>query len=193
MKQIIRKGVFETNSSSTHAVSICRKRRAEEWRDEAQISDEQKEIRTAYEKMLFVWNYVCIYYRSDECFYDGRLKNYSIKPETKAILDEYRRVFFEELSLIQEFDIDEANRLMDDCMMYANDHPLCCRFFEENSLTFCTCKLTLKKMVDFLHTKKTLNTEEGKRRLARKLFSENIYFVIKETNYYRYNEKKKIF
>ncbi len=193
MKQVIRHGVFETNSSSTHSVSICRKKAAEEWRDETQIPDDQKEIRTAYDKMLFVWNIVCLYYHSDYDCIPNRRSMKHIKPEVKAILNEYRRVFFEELSLVQKFDIEEANELMDDCMIYANEHPLCCRYCEQNTLIWCNCKITLKKMVRFLHTKKTLNTEEGKRRLARKLFSENIYFIIKEVNFHRYIEKPKIY
>lgn len=180
MKQVIRHGVFETNSSSSHAVSLCRKKSNEKWRTEAEIPEEEKEIRSAYEKMLFVWNFICRELNSDEFYEYDSESSFVVRPHVKAELDAYRRIFFEELVLVQSFDPVEAEEEMNYCIMHAHADTLCCRFFNEDVLADCTCHITLKKIANFLGVKNPLNCDEGKRELAQKLFADDFYFRTEE-------------
>ena len=54
MKIVKRVGVFETNSSSTHAVSLRIKGADEAWRSEKEIPEEEREIRSRKEKYFFL-------------------------------------------------------------------------------------------------------------------------------------------
>ena len=54
MKIVKRAGVFETNSSSTHAVSLRIKPKGEPWRKESSIPAEEREIRSRKEKFFFL-------------------------------------------------------------------------------------------------------------------------------------------
>lgn len=68
MKKVIRQSVFETNSSSTHAVTIKRKNADEKWRTAEELANvntdedltygEEREVRSAYEKMMLVWGII---------------------------------------------------------------------------------------------------------------------------------------
>lgn len=180
MKQVIRHGVFETNSSSSHAVSLCRKKSNEKWRTEEEIPEEEKEIRSAYEKMLYVWNIICRELNSDELYDWEKKESFVVRPRVKAKLDAYHRIFFEELTLVQSFDSVEADKEMDYCIMHAHHDPLCCRFFNEDVLADCTCGITMNKIAKFLGVTSPLNSEEGKREFAKKLFSDDIYFRTEE-------------
>lgn len=180
MKQVIRRGVFETNSSSSHAVSLCRKKDDERWRTEDEIPEEEKEIRSAYEKMLFVWNFICRELNTDELYDWENKESFSVRPKVKAELDAYRRIFFEELQSVQSFDSVEANEEMNYCIMHAHADPLCCRFFNEDVLADCTCNITLEKIANFLGVKHPLSCDEGKREFAQKLFSDDFYFKTEE-------------
>ena len=64
MKKVIRYGVFETNSSSSHSITVMKHDLNSKWRDEKDIPWEEKEIRSPVEKMLFVWGIVT----ADECY-----------------------------------------------------------------------------------------------------------------------------
>ena len=58
MKRIVRYGVFETNSSSSHSITIKKKDANTSWRKKEDIPGDEKEIRSPVEKMFMVWGLV---------------------------------------------------------------------------------------------------------------------------------------
>lgn len=197
MKKVIRQSVFETNSSSTHAVTIKRKNADEKWRTAEEIANvntdedltcgEEREVRSAYEKMMLVWGIICeedFEVLGNEDFEDEdpeiveEMKE--IREETKANHEQFKNILLEECAKVAEFDKAETLTEMDDCTAHAYNHRLCCRFFNEDVLDCCTCCMSFSKIAKFLGVDPEDTGAENEREFAKRLFAEEIYFVVKE-------------
>lgn len=200
MKRIIRQSIFETNSSSSHAVTIKRKKADENWRTAKQIAGgdseddftycKEREVRSAYEKMMLVWGIICeedFEVLANDDFEDENVElaeeMKKIREDTKAEHEKFKNILLEECAKVADFNKNEALAEMDDCTAHAYNHPLCCRFFNEDVLDCCTCCMSFSKMAKFLGVDPDDTGELNEREFARCLFAEDIYFVVKEGFY----------
>ena len=190
MKKVIRHGVFETNSSSSHAVSLMIKDKAEEWRKESEISGEEKEIRSPLEKMLFAWGIF-----TEEKF---KILNWDIQnaddiadeAERKAYLEELeekrlqyvnvRETLIRECKKVQPINETEVRNLMIEAENEPWHHHLCCRYFNEDCLDECTCWCSWDSLYSDLDLD---SSEDSVEDFARALFKDDVYFLTEEEFY----------
>ena len=193
MKRVIREGIFETNSSSTHAVSVKQKKAGEPWRKEEDIPYSEKEIRSPYEKMLFTWGIVCadfydflLFAREEENMED-RIREETERHET------LKKILLEECAKHADFDREDTLAEMDESTEKGYAHCLCCRYFNEDTLDECTCGLSLSELCRSVGAPYPLDAKDL-RDFAEKLFDPGIYFVTKEGFYGGYWDiEQKIF
>ena len=196
MKEVIRQGIFETNSSSSHAVTIKRKRPGEPWRTERQIAGgatkdytlcSEKEIRSPYEKMMLVWGIECedIAWLTVVQEEDGGADDEAREARLFAMTvhERFRDALLDECAKVAAFDRAEALELMDDCTQHGYSHPLCCRFFNEDVLDECTCGMSIGTIARFLHMDSDRFDDAYYREFAGRLFAEDVYFVTGEGYY----------
>lgn len=190
MKKVIRYGVFETNSSSSHSITVMKNDSNSKWRKEEDIPMDEKEIRSALEKMLFVWGIVT----ADECpLLKSEIRNaQDIEDEIergeymeyiwskKKSLAEKREVLIKECKKVQDFDEKEVRALMIESEKNPYDHLLCTRYFNEDCLNDCTCYFDLEKLYNELGLNYHKNSMEE---FAQALFDENVYFLTEEGFY----------
>lgn len=184
MKRIVRYGVFETNSSSSHSITIKKKDANTSWRKKEDIPGDEKEIRSPVEKMFMVWGLVV------EEFFTllVREKNEAMEiedeEERSGILEQIdkryqklvanRESFISECKKVQEIKEDAVREFMERAEEEPFNHDLCCRFFNEDCLDECTCGYDLYRVYKELgldYYKDDIAT------LAKALFDENVYFV----------------
>ncbi len=193
MKRIIRESVFETNSSSTHAVTIKRKQPDEKWRNISEMYNSEREIRSPLEKMLFTWAFECYDFQACEIAWAiNDDTDEETAKEYKEALQEatqghnlFKRVLLEECGKYQIFNHEEALALMNNAEMDSYNHPVCCRYFCNDVLDYCTCNIDLFEIGYFLlgrHFRGVYETEDGTRLFAEKLFDKNVYYLLKENN-----------
>lgn len=196
MREVIRRGIFETNSSSSHAVTICRKAPDEAWRTEEEIAGKKaddytgcgkKEIRSAYEKMLFVWgiecedHYLVVPYQAlDEDITDEQRRVREFAIETHESL---KCALLDECAKVAAFDREKAASLMDDCTLHGYNHPLCCRYFNEDVLDECTCGMSVEKIAEFLGLDGYGCSDDYMHEFAVRLFADDVYFTTREGFY----------
>lgn len=199
MKEVIRRGLFETNSSSTHAVTIRRKAPDEAWRTEEEIAGKKaddytfcgrKEIRSAYEKMLLVWgiecedHYLVVPYQAlDDDDDESTEQEKQVRAYAIEVHERFKNHLLDECAKVADFDREETLRLMDDCTRHGYNHPLCCRYFNEDVLDDCTCGLSVRRIADFLGLDGDDPDERYGREFAKRLFSDDVYFVTREGFY----------
>ena len=190
MKKVIRYGVFETNSSSSHAITVMKHDLNSKWRDEKDIPWEEKEIRSPVEKMLFVWGIVT----ADECYLLQREMQNIEDIEDELERDEYvayieskkqkiienREALIRECKKVQDFDENKVRDLMIEGENNPYYHPLCLRYFNEDCLADCTCYFDLGKLYKELGLDEDKNSIEE---FAQALFDESIYFLTEEGFY----------
>lgn len=192
MKEVVRQSMFETNSSSSHAVSIRRKKADEQWRTAKNIAAtdtdnyvncDEKEIRSAYEKMMLVWglecedHYLVVPY---QCLDEVSDEAKEFRDHAVASHERFKNILLDECAKVQAFNKVEAVELMDDCTMHGYAHRLCCRFFNEDVLDECTCGLSIGKIAEFLGLNSNDFGEKFEREFARRIFADDVYFVTKE-------------
>ena len=94
MKKIIRKGVFESNSSSTHSLTFCTKEEYEKWRNGEILFDEYEE--------KFV---------TEPTFSTNKLKEEYLRYKTQKIANGllYQNTYYKDMQeLVDIVEIDEA-------------------------------------------------------------------------------------
>lgn len=190
MKKVIRYGVFETNSSSSHSITVKKRDLKAKWREEKDIPWEEKEIRSAVEKMLFVWGIViadefeilrCELQNVEDIDDEIERAEYLEYVESKKQdLIDRREALIRECKKVQDFDENEVRALMIEGEEYPYDHILCCRYFNEDCLNDCTCCFDLGRLYKELGLNKHKNSIEE---FAQALFDERIYFLTKEGFY----------
>ena len=92
MKRVIREGVFETNSSSNHAVFIKRKKSDKKIPGYAVVKP--------YDKMLFMWGLICCSYDGSciECFSNEEEGQFHLNESTDidAECENFKKILIEE-------------------------------------------------------------------------------------------------
>ena len=198
MKKVIRHGVFETNSSSSHSVSLKYKSDKEEWRKSKEICYEEKELRSAKEKMLLVWGifteekFTTLNWdiqNADDIDDENERKAYL--EEMEASRQEYvniRETLIRECKKVQPIDEEEVRNLMIEAENEPCHHHLCCRYFNEDCLADCTCWCSWNSLYRDLGLNYRKDSVED---FARALFNPNVYFLTEEGFYggYWYIEK----
>lgn len=179
MKRVIREGIFETNSSSSHAVSVKRKEEQEAWRSEEEISYSEKEIRSPYEKMLFAWGIICADHASFLLFAQDKKGMEELVKEKTEEHEALKQVLLEECAKLCAFNREEALALMNEGTENGYDHHLCCHYFNEDVLDECTCGLTLSSLRHDLDVPVFMCSEDL-HNFAKALFSPDVYFVTEE-------------
>lgn len=99
MKKQIRTGVFETNSSSTHTLSIMPKKDYERWKSEGLYHSDGKiytkeEVINELRKYDEKYGYKPKDYSDEDTFDDARMYNYEMYDEW--LNDEYLEIYVED-------------------------------------------------------------------------------------------------
>ncbi len=170
MKRVVRRGVFETNSSSTHAVSIARCSGEETVGVKGRVpSGKGDKITSAYDKMLFYWGFEC-------------LESVSFKKEGRLdTLTEHMNMLLDKCEAKQPFDREKAKRTM----TLSAENPLryhsCRKFFEEDELTGdCYCGMNVSMIWKFLGFDYFLDRDKYADFID-KLLSSDVCFLTRES------------
>ncbi len=162
MKRVIRRGVFETNSSSTHAVSIV---------TNGGPTDKQgMKVDTAYKKMILYWDFACA---ESLIVRKGRLQK----------LEWMRNILLEECAKIESFDMEGTLALMKRTELNPHPHYCCMQFFCDSDLTGdCYCGMSVNKIYRECGAGWLVDSDENEyREFVKKLLSPEVYFVLNES------------
>lgn len=185
MKKVIRQGVFETNSSSTHSVVLLEKDLNQKWRETSEIPTDEREIRTPLNKLYMtlglldhqVDQYKCshgCYHMSDEeLASDTEL--FELEKEINLFKEVLIRKYFEKFEGDTEKIMEEIDKSKEN---YTYSYH-CLRFFNEDVLIDCNCGLD-----SFWGLYKALKVDypdkEEFEKAADYLFKPNVYYLLKE-------------
>lgn len=192
MKKVIRKGVFETNSSSTHAVSYSRHNGSDKTEKNATY-----EIRTPINKLIFLQALInnCEYSCSDydesdyldlEEFFDGDQQLIEMLKNTPdCFLSAKDRV------LLFNKKVRELFCTMANCTQEQLDQQIeeitggygvkCHHFFENDVLNDCTCDLcTYYSLSEVIGLDELENDEKQFEKVAAEFLSDKYKFVLQE-------------
>lgn len=182
MKRVIREGVFETNSSSTHTVSFVRKE------TEGADKESSYELHSAFAKMMFLIG-LCenasgmpVYFEEDM---DDILAEMYPEDEIPLISDKDMCEKFLHMVKVEYMaaeSIDEAElekRICESDFSYEGK-CLCRDFFEDDVLDICTCPFEgysgIVNSLELYH----LYTDDDYREKAKEFLSDEYKFILKE-------------
>ena len=173
MKRVIRYGVFETNSSSTHSMSLCFKGENEEWRKEKEIPEEEREVRSPLHKFFVITGLLEQYQYQIENDYDIKYKQpllNQIKVFKEFLAEEFKNI---------GGNINEYNGHIEDLRKSGCKDFLCDTYFNHSPLCDCDCSLSLfKNLKKVLQVKQ--NSDEEFKKAAKIFFNPNVYFHLEE-------------
>ena len=178
MKIVKRASVFETNSSSTHAVSLRIKPEGETWRKESSIPEEEREIRSRKEKFFFLAGLInVVTYEAPWVIEELPELDRSWKPGF-AIAKE---VFLSVLCELEGLDKAAVLAELKEEESYHNGAPeaLCERYFNEGTLDECHCEFCQFDKVDQI-VGGWASSEEEMREAALRFYDEHLYFLLEE-------------
>ena len=178
MKIVKRAGVFETNSSSTHAVSFKTKPEGEAWRKEKSIPEEEREIRSRKEKFFFLMGLInVVSYEAPWIVEECPELDRSWKPGFAKAKD----VFLKVLCELEGLAADEVLAELKEAESYHNGAPeaLCDRYFNEGTLDECHCEFCYFDKVDAL-IGGWASSEEDMRKAALEFYDNSRYFLLEE-------------
>ena len=176
MKIVRRCGVFETNSSSTHAVTFCQKNEDKPWRPEDDIPADEREIRSPMEKLIFLLGIMqhAIENISDEA---GTKKSYYLTQVEQDFA--MAKTIFTEVGIKEKGISEHALALAteDDSSPCGTD--LCSRYFNRGPLSDCDCGLChAERIYPIIGGKHP--TKERLEQAAREFYDDNAYFLLTE-------------
>ncbi|MBQ9084100.1 MAG: hypothetical protein IJY24_00415 [Clostridia bacterium] len=146
MKRVIREGVFETNSSSTHSVSFVR-------REDSNPDEESSyELHSPLSKLIFLIGLIENARRSER-YYDGEEDIIDEIPDLYVDMDEdilplnslanicknLLNAVKDEYMSIEGIDEEEMNKRIAESPFSYEGKCLCRNFFEDDVLDSCTC------------------------------------------------------
>ena len=178
MKIVKRVGVFETNSSSTHAVSLRIKGADEAWRSEKEIPEEEREIRSRKEKFFFLMGLMnVVSYEAPWIEEELPELDRSWKPGFQRA----REIFLAVLCELEGLDKDKILAELEKQESFCNGAPeaVCQRYFNEGTLDECHCEFCRFDKVDQI-IGGWASSKEDMREAALKFYDENCYFLLEE-------------
>ena len=178
MKRVIRESVFETNSSSNHAVFIKRKKPDKEIPNYAVVKP--------YDKMLFMWGLISFAY--DYRFFNdySRMTEEEKRDimeqnaEIEARCESYKKIMIEECLKYEKFDIEKTEKMMNESF-YNNvdsDCFTCNDYFYEGVLDECTCFFDEVDIAKFMKIERYDGSEQKFRELVQKFFADNEVYLL---------------
>ena len=187
MKRVIREGVFETNSSSTHSVSFVR-------REDSNPDEESSyELHSPLSKLIFLIGLIENARRSER-YYDGEEDIIDEIPDLYVDMDEdilplnsllnicknFLNAVKDEYMSIEGIDEEEMNKRIAESPFSCEGKCLCRNFFEDDVLDECNCPFdSYYGIVDTLELS-SLYTAEAFRKKAKAFLSNEYKFVLKE-------------
>ena len=182
MKRVIREGVFETNSSSTHTVSFVKKE------GDGADKDSSYELHSAFAKMMFLIG-LCenaatmpVYFEEDieeiknRMYPDGNIPPMSDKDICEKFLDIVKEEYMSE----ENIDRGELEKRIMESNFSCDGKCLCSNFFDDDVLIECTCPFEgysgIVNTLELYH----LYTEEDYRKKAKEFLSIEYKFILKE-------------
>ena len=182
MKKVIREGVFETNSSSTHTVSFVRKETEE--RDK----ESSCELRSAFAKMMFLIGLcenasrIPVYFEEDmdealaEMYPEGEIPLMSDKDVCEKFLLAVKEEYMKE----ENIDEGELEKRIAESDFSYEGKCHCSNFFDDDVLIECTCPFDgYSGMVSSLELY-NLYTDEDYKKRAKEFLCPEYKFILKE-------------
>ena len=182
MKRVIREGVFETNSSSTHTVSYVKKK------GDGADKGSSYELHSAFAKMMFLIglcenaSQIPVYYEEDmddilrEMYPDGDIPVMSDKDLCEKFLLAVKEEYMKEENIDSK---ELEKRILESDFSYEGK-CLCRDFFEDDVLDICTCPFEgysgIVTSLELYH----LYTDEDYRKKATEFLSSEYKFILKE-------------
>ena len=191
MKRVIREGVFETNSSSTHSVVLKRKE------SNAPDKDSSYEIHTPFAKTMFLIGlitYVRKYGRVSATlkaelfdFNNPTIDKWResvgpdfLKDNSTEVCERFKLAVIDEYIQSSGITLEEFNKQFNESTFTCDGECLCCNFFENDVLDYCSCPFdSFGGMVDAFQLF-NLNTKEDYRAKAKEYLSNEFKFALKE-------------
>ncbi len=182
MKRVIREGVFETNSSSTHTVSFVRKEK------EGADKESSYELHSAFAKMMFLIGLcenasrVPVYFEEDmdevlaEMYPEGDVPVMS----DRDLCEKFLLAVKEEYMAKENINDSELEKRIYESDFSYEGKCHCSNFFDDDVLCDCTCPFEgysgIVTSLELYH----LYTEEDYRKKAKEFLSSEYKFVLKE-------------
>ena len=191
MKRVIREGVFETNSSSTHSVVFKRKTSNEVDKDSSY------EIHTPLAKTLFLIGlitYVRKYGRITPTlkadlfdFNNPTIDKWRelvgptlLKNNSTEVCERFKLAVIDEYIQSSGITLEEFNKQFNESPFTRDGECLCCNFFENDVLNFCRCPFdSFNGMVNAFQLI-NLENKEDYRAKAKEYLSNEFKFALKE-------------
>ncbi len=172
MKKIIREGVFETNSSSSHSVVLKKKE------NDNVDEDASYEIRTPLAKTLFLIGlYTSI--KEDSCYdEDDEYAHYEI--ESEDVLIKFIKLVIEEYISMSNITEEEFKKQYHESNFTYQGRCHCSNFFEEGALIDCDCSFHTFSNITFALKLADNAPDSYYREKAKELLSDEYKFVLKE-------------
>ena len=190
MKRVIREGVFETNSSSTHAV-VFKKREGKETE-----KNSSREIHTAFGKTAFLIgliNYAELYDHSEfiepdltsiiesfgEHWHESMLSIFK-KEDPKILCAKFKNAVIKEYLAQSGLTFEEFEAKLSQSDFARVKKFTCEHFFQEGCLNDCTCPFEGFSGIARELSLTYLSTEEEFKEKAKKYLSDDYIFTLTE-------------
>ena len=192
MKKVIREGVFETNSSSTHSVSFKRKTQ------KTANKDSSYELHSPLSKILFfigLCNHAELYdqqYENYPTFTEEEIKELFEEPfptneidnanwpSNKDILDKFKDALIQEYMRMENISYQEFEKRYNESEFTCDGKCFCHYFFDDDVLNDCTCSLDGYSSIIFTLELYDLNTEEDYKNKAKEFLKPEYKFILQE-------------
>ena len=194
MKKIIREGVFETNSSSTHSVVFKKKT------DNSVDKSSSYEIHTPWGKTLFLIgliNYAETYSDNEsdektmtleevrERFGEDWTQEmaeivFNINNDNKTICQKFKNAVIEEYKSMSNITQEQFEKDFNESIFTCDGRCLCRDFFDDDVLNDCTCPFEDFYGIAKEFKLKELVSEEDFNKKAKEYLSSEFKFVLKE-------------
>ena len=188
MKKVIREGVFETNSSSTHSVVFKRRK------SDLPEKESSYELHTPFVKTLFVIGLyshairpTCFSREEDlamvkngnfEDYYDDMQQFYTDE-YNKGICEKFKDAVINEYITLSGITSEEFDRQFNESNFTYDRRCYCANFFEQDVLNDCTCPFD--GFHGIIKQFKLANlTDEQLAEKAKEVLSRDFKFVLKE-------------
>ncbi len=175
MKKVIREGVFETNSSSSHSVVLKKKE------NDNVDEDASYEIRTPLAKTMFLIGLYTSIKEDSHYGEDGEDDEYAhYEIESEGVLIKFIKIIIEEYIAMSNITEEEFKKQYHESKFTYQGRCHCSNFFEEGALIDCDCSFHTFSNVTFALKLPDDATDSFYHEKAKELLSDEYKFVLKE-------------